>query len=151
MSHIFGKPWHLAKFGLSGNHFSASYKASDFCWQTIVNFLEHLRPSHIYVCNLGNVRKKAFFLKRTSLRFENSVNQFAISFGSNQGLIPNHRWDWRFYRKLPTSKVSPIKLDRNPSQLITFRILWKHKIYANVTHCLLKFYLLASPNHVGVC
>ena len=25
-------------FGLSGNHFSASYKASDFCWQTILYF-----------------------------------------------------------------------------------------------------------------
>ena len=94
---------------------------------------------------------KHFFLRRTSLRFENSVNQFAISYWGNQGLIPKHRWDWRFYGKLPTSKVPPIKLDRNPSQLITFRILWKHKIYANVTHCLLKFYLLASPKHVGVC
>ena len=34
-------------FGLSGNHFSASYKASDFCWQIRLYFLEHLRMSHI--------------------------------------------------------------------------------------------------------
>ena len=33
---------------LAGNHFSASYKASDFCWQTILYFLEHLRVSHIF-------------------------------------------------------------------------------------------------------
>ena len=26
---------------------SASYKASDFCWQTILYILKHLRPSHI--------------------------------------------------------------------------------------------------------
>ena len=32
---------------ISVNHFSASYKASDFWWQTILYFLEHLRPSHI--------------------------------------------------------------------------------------------------------
>ena len=45
MSYIFGKLWHFIT--LSGNHFSASYKVSDFCWQTILYFLEHLRPSHI--------------------------------------------------------------------------------------------------------
>ena len=27
----------------------ASYKASDFCWQTILYFLEHLRMSHILI------------------------------------------------------------------------------------------------------
>ena len=30
------------EFGLSGNHLSASYKASDFCWQIRLDFLEHL-------------------------------------------------------------------------------------------------------------
>ena len=34
-------------FGLSGNHFSASYEASEFCWQIVLNFLQHLRPCHI--------------------------------------------------------------------------------------------------------
>ena len=34
-------------FGLSGNHFSASYKAPDFCWQNRLNFLEHLTMSPI--------------------------------------------------------------------------------------------------------
>ena len=35
------------QFQLSGNHFSASYKASDFCWQTRLCCLQHLRPSHL--------------------------------------------------------------------------------------------------------
>ena len=35
-------------FGLTGNHFSASYKASDFCWQNILDFPQHLRMSHMY-------------------------------------------------------------------------------------------------------
>ena len=34
-------------FGLSGNHFSASYEASGFWWQIALNFLQHLRPCHI--------------------------------------------------------------------------------------------------------
>ena len=33
---------------LSGKHFSAFYKASDFCWQTILDFPQHLRMTHIY-------------------------------------------------------------------------------------------------------
>ena len=34
-------------FGLSGNHFSASYEVSEFFWQNGLNFLQHLRPCHI--------------------------------------------------------------------------------------------------------
>ena len=41
MSYIFGKLWHLAIIC------SASYKASDFCWQNRLNFLEHLTMSRI--------------------------------------------------------------------------------------------------------
>ena len=33
-------------FSLSGKHFIASYKASDFCWQTILDFPQHLRMTH---------------------------------------------------------------------------------------------------------
>ena len=46
-------------FGLSGNHFSASYKASDFCWQNRLEFLEHLTMSHILV-ELTNTEKWVF-------------------------------------------------------------------------------------------
>ena len=45
MLYIFGKLWHLAIIWPISKPFS--YGASDFCWQAIVNFLEHLRPSHI--------------------------------------------------------------------------------------------------------
>ena len=44
------------QFRLSGNNVSTSYEASEFCWQIVVNFLQHLRPYHIifavpvYVC-----------------------------------------------------------------------------------------------------
>ena len=37
-------------FGLSGNHFSASYEAPEFCWQIGLNFLQHLRTCHICIC-----------------------------------------------------------------------------------------------------
>ena len=32
------------QFQLLGNHFSASFDASEFCWQIGLNFLQHLRP-----------------------------------------------------------------------------------------------------------
>ena len=35
------------KSGLAGNHFGGSYKASDFCWQTILDFPQHLRMTRI--------------------------------------------------------------------------------------------------------
>ena len=44
----------LTKFWRHSDDFSASYKASHFCWQTILHFLEHLRPTrwkikwHVY-------------------------------------------------------------------------------------------------------
>ena len=38
------------QFRLSGNHFSASYEASEFCWQIRLNFPQHLRPCHILSC-----------------------------------------------------------------------------------------------------
>ena len=38
------------QFWLSGNHFSASYEASDFCWQIGLNFLQYLRPYRILFC-----------------------------------------------------------------------------------------------------
>ena len=44
MSYIFGK----LSFWLSGNHFSASSEASEFCWQIGLNFLQHLRPYRTY-------------------------------------------------------------------------------------------------------
>ena len=34
------------QFLLSGNHFSASYKALEFCWQIALNSPQHLRPCH---------------------------------------------------------------------------------------------------------
>ena len=37
------------QFKLSGNNFSASYRASEFCWQIGLNLLQHLRPCHIAV------------------------------------------------------------------------------------------------------
>ena len=48
-------------FGLSGDYFSASYEASEFCWQNGLNFLQHLRPCHILSLKLeqtkGNPQK----------------------------------------------------------------------------------------------
>ena len=38
------------QFWLSGNHFSASYEALDFCWQIGLNFLQYLRPYHTLFC-----------------------------------------------------------------------------------------------------
>ena len=35
-----------SQFGLSGNHFSASYEASEFCLQIALNSLQHLRRYH---------------------------------------------------------------------------------------------------------
>ena len=32
-----------------GYHFSASYKASDFCWQTILDFPQHLRMTRLQI------------------------------------------------------------------------------------------------------
>ena len=32
------------QFQLLGNHFSASFDASEFCWQIGLNFLQYLRP-----------------------------------------------------------------------------------------------------------
>ena len=51
------------QFWLCGNIFSASYEASEFCWQLAVNSPQHLRPCHIGKCmqwdciskNLGNL------------------------------------------------------------------------------------------------
>ena len=40
------------KFRLSGNHFSASYEASELCWQIAVNPPQHLRPCSIQACTL---------------------------------------------------------------------------------------------------
>ena len=37
------------QFKLSGNHISASYEASEFCWQIGLNFLQHLRPCLIKI------------------------------------------------------------------------------------------------------
>ena len=34
-----------------GKHFSASYKASDFCWQNRLDFPQHLRMSHMVLCH----------------------------------------------------------------------------------------------------
>ena len=54
MPYIFGKLWHLAIIWLSGKHFSASYKASDFCRQTILDFPQHLKMSHI-LCHASSI------------------------------------------------------------------------------------------------
>ena len=47
MSYIFGKLWHSAIIWPIRYHINASYKASDFCWQIRLYFLEHLTMSHI--------------------------------------------------------------------------------------------------------
>merc|ERR1712163_3438 len=39
-------PGQTVEFRLSGKHFSASYKASEFCWQSILEFPQHLRMTH---------------------------------------------------------------------------------------------------------
>ena len=57
MSSIIGKLWH---FGVSGNHFSASYKASDFCWQITLYFLEHLRMSLMAIFSIKFWEETAF-------------------------------------------------------------------------------------------
>ena len=44
MSYIFGSFCISSQFRLSGNHFSASYEASDLCWQIAGNSPQHLRP-----------------------------------------------------------------------------------------------------------
>ena len=36
------------QFKQSGNHFSASYEASGFCWQIGLNILHRLRPCHMH-------------------------------------------------------------------------------------------------------
>ena len=40
---------HIWKAMTLSYHFSASYMPSDFCWQTILYFLEHLRMSQIHI------------------------------------------------------------------------------------------------------
>ena len=45
-------------FGLSGNHSSASYETSEFCWQIALNFQQHLRPCHNDIISLVNPFQK---------------------------------------------------------------------------------------------
>ena len=56
-----GGPIFSGQFKLYGNQFSASYEASEFCWQIGLNFLQHLRPCHILSLKLeqtkGNPQK----------------------------------------------------------------------------------------------
>ena len=62
----------------TGNHFSASYEASDFCWQIGLYFLQHLRTSHI---------------TDTINCFMHLPNTFAISFfslGFSEKKIPKY-------------------------------------------------------------
>ena len=42
-------------FGLSGKHFSASYEASESCWQSGLNYLQHLRPCHMWIIDPENL------------------------------------------------------------------------------------------------
>ena len=65
------------QFGLSGN--SASYKASDFCWQTILYFLEHLRPSHMH-CNMICRTVKHFRCPIDSIL---SINNILVKISTN--------------------------------------------------------------------
>ena len=51
---------HLS-FEISGNHFSASYGASEFCWQIGFNFLQHLRPCHM--CRVSIIIALEAFVK----------------------------------------------------------------------------------------
>ena len=51
MTYIFGKLWHLAIIWAIRKAFSASYKASDFCWQTILDFPKHLRMTLMLIAS----------------------------------------------------------------------------------------------------
>ena len=66
MSPIFGKPI-SGQFRISGNIFSASYEASEFCWQIAPGPPQHLRPlSYIYQ-TIGEIliSSSHFFLSTT--------------------------------------------------------------------------------------
>ena len=60
MSYRFGKLWHLAIIWAIRKAFQCILKASDFCWQTILDFPQHLRMTHIEECLVSQSRKEHF-------------------------------------------------------------------------------------------
>ena len=52
------------QFKLSGNHFSASYDASESCWQISFNFLQHLKPCHMSYMAQGFSSEASFLFIR---------------------------------------------------------------------------------------
>ena len=73
---------HLS-FEISGNHFSASYGASEFCWQIGFNFLQHLIPCHM--CRVSIIIGS--FCQILGLEISDSAEAWQLHFASWGGRL----------------------------------------------------------------
>ena len=114
MSYRFGKLWHLAIIWA----ISASYKASHFCWQIRLDFLEHLIVIHRlsqYRNETANRNSNFYFVNSSQML--GSVQKSLFLFIPIQ-FVPNHdtqqmllsKWKWLVVPSKPISSKLPAKL-----------------------------------------
>ena len=79
------------QFQLSGNHFSASSKASDFCWQTRLDIPEHLTMTHMNIFTCGRQKclaKTQAYCWRNKIMKSYFLQSFVL-FSSTES-VPQH-------------------------------------------------------------